>query len=161
MSTLSSKEKELVYGDLGYELVFIPRSLALELANTYTSLGTSQTWGEFKANVPAHVYEEVIERTSNSREAGKMPLPEDVFNSDDIFGYRDGDWPVWHRQEMLHWMPENIQEQYGTTQPSVLNGDYLELDPEKVHEIVKALEDQGYVCIEDVSLIREASYGNY
>jgi hypothetical protein len=158
MSMLSSSNKELVYGShsrLGKGPIFIPKGLALELATIHLALAKSQTWGELATNVPAHAYEEII-KDRNKWESQGIPLPEDAFDVGYISSYSDGDWPAWPQQEMLEWMPEDIQQQYGKIRGTAFNRNFLELDSAKTSEIVNALENRGYVCIEDVSLVLQA-----
>ena len=81
---------------------------------------------------------------------------EDAFDAIDIPGYEDGDWPLWPLQEMLDWMPKDIQQRFGKVVPSAVNGDCLELISEKADEIVKALESRGFSCAEDESLVMRA-----
>src|SRR5258708_23115524 len=157
MNESAGKKREIVYGNGNGGLMFLPKDLALELTQIYTALNTSKTWGEFKANVPAHVYEEVIEGMKDDEDPEALPQSEDAFNPHSIPAYEEGDWPIWTLQYMLEWIPEDIQQQFGSVETSATSGPCLELISEKTHEIVKALEKQGYICIEDVSLVESAS----
>ena len=151
------KTREIIYGNSNGELVFMPKDLALELVQIYSALSASKTWSEFKANVPVHVYEEVIKGMKDDEDPETVPQSEDTFDPHSIPAYEDGDWPIWPLQEMLEWMPKDIQQQFGTVETSATSGSCLVLYPEKTHEIVEALEKQGYRCFEDVSLIESAS----
>lgn len=156
MSKPSPKNREVVYANCNGELVFLPKDLALELAQIRAALDTSKTWGEFQANVPAHVYEEIMAGMKDDEDPEALPQPEDAFDVNDIPGYDDGDWPIWPLQYMLDWMPRDIQQQFGRVVPSAVNGDSLELMPEKADELVRALESQGFRCTEDESLVIRA-----
>jgi hypothetical protein len=156
MGKQSPETTEIVYADCSGELIFLPKNLALELAQIWTALNNSKTWGEFQANVPDHVYEEIMAEMKDDEDPEALPDPENAFDSDAIPGYDDGDWPTWPLQYMLEWMPEDIQQQYGKVVPSAVNGDCLELLEEKAGEIVLALEKRGYTCTEDESLVIRA-----
>ena len=78
MKEQPGKNREIVYGDCNGELIFLPKDLALELAQIHTALNTSKTWAEFKANVPAHVYEEVIEGMKDDEDPEALPQSEDA-----------------------------------------------------------------------------------
>lgn len=78
------------------------------------------------------------------------------FEASDIRGYDDGDWPAWPEQEMLEWVPNDIQARYGREVESVINGPYLELLSARTAEIVAAFEAHGYQCREDLRLIQRA-----
>jgi hypothetical protein len=67
MSKHSAKSREVVYADCNGELVFLPKELALELAQIRAALDISKTWGEFQATVPARVFEEIMAATSRPR----------------------------------------------------------------------------------------------
>jgi hypothetical protein len=152
----SAKNREVVYADYNDELIFLPIELALELAQIRTALDNSKTWGEFQANVPAHVYEEIMEGMKDDEDLEALPQPDDTFDAHAIPGYDDGDWPIWPLQEMLNWMPKDIQHRFGKVVPSALNGDCLELTAGKTDEIVRALESRGFSCTEDESLVIRA-----
>jgi len=156
MSKSSPKNREVVYADCNGELVFLPKDLALELAQIQTALDNSKTWGEFQANVPAHAYEEIMAGMKDDEDPETLPQPGDTFDPDAIPGYDDGDWPIWPLQYMLEWIPKDIQQQFGTVETSATSGPCLILMPEKTDEIVKALEKQGYSCTEDELLVRQA-----
>ncbi len=89
---------EVVYGEIQDGLVFIPVEEARELAGLREALGTSKTWGEFRARVPKERYEEALERLpqNEEREEGEEveePAPEARFAPEEIGGFADGDWP--------------------------------------------------------------------
>lgn len=80
------------------------------------------------------------------------------FDPDSIPGYADGDWPAWPARDMLHWMPEEVKNEYGRVDSSVLNGFFLWLDPDMKHEIASALENHVYQRREDDDFVALA-YG--
>lgn len=147
---------EIVYGNRHGDLIFIPKDLAEDLATLHFALETSKTWGEFKANAPDQMYEEVIALVNDDDNPEVLPQPEETFDSASIPGYADGDWPLWPRQYMLEWIPKDIQVRFSRILDSVLNGEYLQFDPENTQEIVELLEKHGYSCSEDLPLIESA-----
>ncbi len=156
MSTQIPNNMELVYGNRHGELIFIPKDLAEDLATLHFALETSKTWGEFKANVPDRMYEEVIALVRDDENPELLPQPEETFDSDSIPGYADGDWPLWPRQYMLEWVPKDIQEHFGNIVFSIFNGPYLQFYSENTQEIVEVLEKHGFSCSEDVALVESA-----
>lgn len=153
--------QEIVYSARTGQLILIPKARALELAGIHHALKIAQTWGEFKSLIPAHIYEEVVEMMRDDFDEGEEivePAPESPFAPEAVPGYGDGDFPGWPAQEMLDWMPEDIQEQFGEVRTSVLSGDFLEIAPAHEREVVAALEARGYHCVADVALI-EKTYG--
>lgn len=156
MSSGSGERQALVYGyrqDLAEGLVFMPEDRARELEKIWAAVNEAKTWGEFQARVP-DAYAAILERWQEDEE--DAPSAGKPFEASRIPGLDDGDWPGWPAQEMLDWLPEDIQERYGRVEVSVLNGDYLELPPSQAGEIAAALEAQGYRCREDQELVRRA-----
>lgn len=86
-----------------------------------------------------------------------MPIDSDKFESDWLPGFTDGDWPEWPAQEALRWVPRDIQQRFGKSASSVINGPFLTLDPSKANEIIAAMEELGYVCERNDLLVRLAS----
>lgn len=68
----------------------------------------------------------------------------------------EADWPGWPQQEMLTWMPPDIQI-YGRKVWTTINGPYLVFPPQMKRQIVKELRAYGYTCTEDVDLVGRAS----
>lgn len=150
METQTTRDKELVYGDSGWgSLVFLQR----DLADLYATLAKSNTWGELKASLSADDYHEAIERafwlTDKAYESQAMPQPEEEFNLYEVSNYCSTDWPDFPLQAMVEWMPADIQEQYGEVKWTMFDGPHLSIDAEQKDEIIQALEEQGYICIED------------
>jgi hypothetical protein len=149
-------QQRLVFGYLHDEaLIFVPEREAVELAELRRAVGTARTWGELKANIPPKRWRQV----ASAFEVGDERLPSDdePFDADHVPGYADGDWPDWPAQRMLEWMPSEVRERFGKLELSVLNGEYLALDPARESEIVSALRKAGYDCRPDDRLVREAS----
>jgi hypothetical protein len=186
MTENEAEEKNLVYGEAGGSLVFIPRRSALELANLRGALDTSKTWGELKSRISVERYEQIINphfenfydemdmdveltleeakaefqsrKTNKDLKIGeRAPEDSDAFDSGFVYGLSDGDWPEWPAQEMVEWVPEEIQEQFGRVVATRLNGDYLEFDGSKEAEIVAAFKELGYLCERDDVLVCKAS----
>ena len=168
----AAKPIELVYGLTEWGLVFIPRGRAERLAAIHAALRHSKTWGEFRRRVGESEYQQVTEgrRTfedwcdldleeateeelrSAREQFRKLPIghrvpdDDDPFDSSNVPGFCDGDYPPWPAQEMLQFVPYDIQQEYGEYCDSVLNGDYLGLDPEQEEAIVAAFTRHGYQC---------------
>jgi hypothetical protein len=150
----NQQDLEIVYGEIYESLAFIPKKRALELAQIHYALQHSKTWGEFKSRVPQRVYDSIMQYFRMDGE----PTPEDVepFSSEKVPGYLDGDFPGWPAQEMLAWVPEAIQEEYGSVESSAFGEPCFEFDPGMELEIVSALQEMSYRCNKDEKLVREA-----
>lgn len=86
-----------------------------------------------------------------------MPIDSDRFKAEQLPGFSDGDWPEWPAQQALDWVPPEIQRRFGKTNSSVLNGPFLELDPQRAAEIIAAMEEVDYVCERNDALVQSAS----
>lgn len=148
MST--SDDKTLVYGVGLTRLIFMPRQRALDIAQAYEAVDSSATWGELMNRLPSYMRDELVDFFEEA------PDGSEAFERDDVPGLADGDWPGFPAQEMLEWMPRDIQQRFGKIETTVFNGDYLELDSSREQEIVVALEQNGFECIADQQLIGRA-----
>jgi hypothetical protein len=143
--------ERVVYGVVQDSLVFIPVDDAEELANVHHALNVSTTWGEFRTSVPSDVYDEVLELIWGDEPDGGAP-----FSACDIPAVSDGDWPAWPAQEMLRWVPNEIQEQFGRVESSMHNGEFLTFDIRRQAQIVAAFERNGCECRNDEVLVNRA-----
>jgi hypothetical protein len=140
----------------GLEVVMIPQEEAESLARLHRALDRAATWGEFKRLAPREHYDDAVSRWMESNEEQEQPAPDQPFDAHDIPGRSDGDWPAWPAQDMLAWVPEEVQTRFGRPQASMLNGSWLSLRGEAIEEIIAAMERLGYRCRRDEALIARA-----
>jgi hypothetical protein len=126
-------------------LVVIPRSEARRLATLNDALENARTWGEFLDAVRGDV---ATMRELAAKFGEEVPAREVQFDPNDIYGFADGDWPVWPLQKMLEWLPDSMQ-QLGTVQTTAINGLMLEIDPDLVDDVIEALAAEGFEGYED------------
>lgn len=178
--------KDLIYGERGGALVFMPRHLAVELKSLWDALHSSKTWGELKRRIGVERYAEILtpyfenfydnlnsdtdltreqamerfESLKNQKEieiGDRAPDGSDAFNIGMVHGLDDGDWPEWPAQEMLNWVPHEIQSRFGHVATSVFNGDFLKFEVAREAAIVDAFHSLGYHCEKNQALIDQAS----
>src|SRR5919107_6311312 len=120
-----ARQDDIVYGEVTDSLVFIPKEEAIELGQVYKALRTANTWGEFKERSPTDKYKEavefaweVLEEEGAVSENNKEPDAEAEFDPDHHLGYENMDWPSWPAQNMLDWVPEEIQTRFGSSKPT-------------------------------------------
>ena len=87
----------------------------------------------------------------------RFPDDTDPFDSQEVPGVDDCDWPGRPAQIMLDWVPKEIQEKYGSMESTRLNGEFLTLDPRNERKITAAFRRAGYRCTRDDVLIQRAS----
>ena len=168
----------LVYGDVQDSLVFIDEEEARDLVQLHRALGRARTWGEFKAQAPSHWYEDAVERLkeqfldelqyeddesdSTEEPTFEEPAPEQAFDAEEIPGHVDGEWPGFPHVSMGSWVPDEVQDRFGSmTHSWGLDATYwIVLAPEHEEEIVSVMREHGYDCVRDDDLVWEASgYG--
>ena len=169
-------EKELVYGSGAAGLTFMPLRAAQENVAVLRTLANAKTWGEVRLGMPTKAYYERYLANSMhykgpSRPADGQDLTpfyiadETPFTPNDVFWYDDWTcFPSHAEIDMSVWMPKEIQEKYGKTRKyyscggnPVPPGNILDLDDDRVDEIVADLEVAGFVCREDDDLISNAT----
>jgi hypothetical protein len=116
-------------------LVVMPVAEARRLARLNDALADSSTWREFLSRVASDG-----ETTGylEDQYGGELPRPDDPFDPEDIPGFRDGDWPLWPKAEMLYWIPPSVRA-LGTVKDSLLSGSFLHLDEARRDEVVAAM----------------------
>jgi len=160
------QEKTLVYGITNLGLLFEPESRAKELADGNRALLTAKTWGEFKSLVSKEIYEFYLVNSSyyegpdEAEDGDYTPYdipPETPFTPNDVVTYDAV--PGYPEIEMSEWMPEEIQEKFGTKMRyaamdmNVPDGDILVLKEKQMDKIVTELEKLGYTCKRDDDLL--------
>jgi len=133
---------EILYrvGGDGYEgVLFARRKDAEDVAQIRKALENSKTWGEFRTNLPSGEWEQNLELCF-----ADFPADDKAFDTDDVPGYGDGDYPQWLKQTQLEWFPPVLIEKYAEVQNSVVNGQMLELPADKAEEIPVDLRAMGH-----------------
>jgi hypothetical protein len=178
-------EREIIYGVTNGCVVVLPSQRALELAAIHEALRSTtwkefesrvsaEVYEEYREksgvdelpNFEEFYSEELKSRPGLSQEEAfwqfvalrsdeRTALPDDPFPGYDIGPICDGDWPGWPEQEMLSWVPADIQERYGNVRCSVLNGDFLQFSAD-AGVVADALRRHGYQCRRDDALVARA-----
>jgi len=149
---------DLVFGEYrDDELVFIPRRRAMDLAKVRQALELSKTWSEFISALP-EIYRFAIEDWIDAAhlEGRQPPAMSDSFDRMSINMVREGRWPESPAEEMLDWVPWEIQDRCGTVLSNRRGGKYLHLPGSHTEMIEAAFRQRGYRCTEDTLLVRRA-----
>ena len=83
------------------------------------------------------------------------PVGDTPFVGEDLYG-GDGEWPDWPDQDMLNWVPEEIQSKLGERTFSFVSGPCLRFSKNNENEIVRAFQDHRYAVEKDERLVSEA-----
>jgi hypothetical protein len=150
-----SRSHSVVYGTIGDDLVFIPEPRARFLAKVWHALLTSNTWGALKKRAPRTAYDEIREHNADALEPSEM-RPTAVFDYYEMTGVPSGDYPGFPRQEMLAWLPEDIQLDFGHAGTTALTGEFLRLNPDDATAILRRLQQAGFRCRRNQRLMDQA-----
>ena len=148
----------LVYGLFGESLfVAMPEERAEQLAQARQAERSATTWGEYRAGLPSPLREQLETNLRGSAD-GRIPPDEAGFDPMDVPGAADL-WPGWAPNEMLDWVPPELQERFGRRAVNT-NGDaWLAVDPADGPAFIAALRALGYPCREDAVLVLKAHGG--
>ncbi len=161
----------LVYGDVQDGLVFIDEEEAHDLVQLHRALDRARTWGEFRAQAPSHWYDSAVERLKeqwldeiedDEDDAYEGPAAEQEFDAARIPGHTDGEWPTYPHVSMGSWVPDEVQDRFGSMTHSwgPDQSYWIVLAPEEEDQIVAAMREHGYDCVRDDDLVWEAcGYG--
>ncbi|HYE76575.1 MAG TPA: hypothetical protein VEI97_01185 [bacterium] len=149
---------EIVYGEYMGSLLFLPVPLANQRIAIFEALNSAATWGEFRREVPEELWADIVATWEDEGE--RVPAVQELFDPDLLPGYSAGDWPRW--PDSLDWVPLAVKELHQQGASSLLEGPYLEFDPELEERVVDLFESLGYGTVRDDALIDLASGGyNY
>jgi hypothetical protein len=110
-----------------------------------TAIESSKTWGEFRRALGEGDYHDVLREMSEAiAEPVEVPDDDDPFVSSRIPGDDDGDYPQWLQQKMDELIPADILAKFGEPVATMLNGDYVHIDPSFERRIIYALRKRGY-----------------
>ncbi len=133
------------YGSNGEHcVVFAPQDRAEYVAQIYSSLRDSETWGEFKNNLPKGEWKRYFTEVFD-----EPPGEDEAFDADQVPGHPDGDYPPWLAQKQLGWFPSELIRQYdGEVGRTVLNGPSLNLPAVRAEAIAEDLRAMGHTVEE-------------
>lgn len=131
-------------------LVFAPPGHALEVGVVHKAIQTAKTWGDFKRMIPLSHKERLEE---NFAESEGPPTDDELYNSEWLPGYFDGDYPMWLQSYMHCWIPAKILNEFGNYKNTSFNGDYFEIPHENLDGISAALDVAGFAVLEAKNLL--------
>ncbi|MBK8906698.1 MAG: hypothetical protein IPM60_01960 [Rhodospirillales bacterium] len=143
-SVVFKRREDLYYREARGSLVFAGRSTAEHVHRIHEALRSAETWGAFKAALPAGEWDDIAERYRAADEDEDLPADDAPFSSADVPGVCDGDYPVWLQAEIDLVLPEDLLHRFAKRENSVLNGPFFTIDPEHEDALVRELRSRGY-----------------
>lgn len=126
-------------------LVVIPETEARRLANLNDAIEESRTWGEFLPRVRDDP--DTQEYLARHFEDG-LPPSEQSFDSSELPGFDDGDWPAWPEYKMREWLPASVRA-LGRMAPVATGGSVVHIDETLMNQVTEAFAAEGIECNED------------
>jgi hypothetical protein len=80
---------------------------------------------------------------SYDQQGERRPRGSDEFSCDSVPGYSDGDYPPWLQAEMDAF-DEDVWREFGTSEPTMLNGDFWLIPKQKRRAVCAALRARGW-----------------
>ena len=121
---------------------------ATYVADIHKAISTARTWGEFRNLMPFKEYRRlVIDYFGEPGNLQAVPADDEKFDSSDIWGYDDGDYPPWLQAEIGQVLPPDLLDQYAQPIGTRLNGDYYHIEECAFVALKAELEARGYELV--------------
>ncbi len=165
----------LVYGNIDNNLVFSPESEAIALARRWYAIRNATTWQDFIDFTSEDTFNQLIyeilealelvdlypnylmgEDLSNYITDLHLPQPEDAFTTDVLPGFEEGTYMPVPAQEIISWLPEELQDNLGQFDHHGVFEFVYRIDPEKEMMVVQSLEAAGFLCKKNQELMEQA-----
>ena len=129
------------------EAVFAPADIARRMDRVFRAIEASKTWGGLARRMPKEDYEQLM-RQQFDEDGEPRPPASARFESTDIGGYADGDYPIWLQAIMDQWLPVDLLKKYASKESTMLSGSYWAIAEENVAALVADLRARGFVVTE-------------
>lgn len=172
---MSTAAITLVYGTINNNMVIVPEADALALARKWEAIHTATTWEEFIALTSRETFDDLIleiletlghvalfpqylmgEDLSNYITDLHLPQPEDPFTTSILPGFDEGEFMPNPAQEIIAWLPDDLQEHLGEIVLDDESGFIYRIDPEQTPLVVASLQASGYATRADQLLVEQA-----
>ena len=128
------------------DLVFATPARAEEIGALHTAITRSLTWGAFQAAMPPEEYERIVEIAFD--EAGlERPSADAPFESEQVPGFCDGDYPPWLQKEMADVLPAEVVSRFCRWEATCINGHVLRLEEKYRPRVIAMLLRAGYEVV--------------
>lgn len=124
-------------------VVFADPERAEHIAAIHEAIRTSETWGQFRSQMPPDEIEELMASTFDD-EGEARPKDTDSFSGEALPGWTDGDYPPWLQQEQADVLPQRILETFAQRVSTSINGSYWHMPEEASGDVCKALCALGF-----------------
>lgn len=174
-AAMSTPAITLVYGNINNNLVILPEADALLLARKWEAIHTANTWADFIRLTSQETFDDLVleiletlghealfpqylmgEDLSNYITDLHLPQPEDPFTTSILPGFDEGEYMPNPAQEIIAWLPEDLQEHLGEIVLDDESGFIYRIDPEQTPLVVASLQASAYLTRLDQNLVEQA-----
>ena len=146
----SKRKKQLVYGIVNDNIIFIEEHRALALAALQDAVHASVTWAEAMSYLPTDFQKEVRDRLPEDAEP---PADNAPFNPGILAFYGD-EWPF-PNQDMLDFLPRSVLD-LGTVDETVLSGPRVDIPSHAKDPALALLANRGWMTTRNDVLVARA-----
>lgn len=128
--------------------VFIAEEKYAEyLHRIYRALHISQSWGDFKTNMPRDEYSRLIKWIfeDNPYPRPKMTAP---FSPQQIPGWEEGDYPPWSKQLVEKSIPIDLLHKYAKRESGMVSGSWWTIEAANWPALKSELESRAFTLTE-------------
>jgi hypothetical protein len=123
-------------------LVFAHPDRAAYIHGIHSAIENSTHWADFRTAVPEVEYSRIMRYFDERGE--RRPADNDLFDSERLPGYSDGDYPPWLQKEMASVIPEEILSKFGILKQTFVNGHFWFIPASAMEAICEALAEAGF-----------------
>jgi hypothetical protein len=170
-----NKQEVLIYGQIDNNLIFAPEADTLALARKWYAVKNAKTWQDYIDFTSQDDFEQLIfevletlgysdlfpnylmgEDLSAYITDLYLPQPDDPFTTSILPGFDEGEYFAIPAQEMLAWLPEELQDNLGQIDRHPVYEFVYRIEPENELMVLQTLEAAGYLCKKNQELMEQA-----
>ena len=140
--------------DYGNAIVIALEADARRVDAINKAIKTAETWGEFRAMLPAGEWVTIVEYLDPDELVTSF-ADDHPFDNERLPGYSEREYPVWLMQRMLDILPEDILEKYADISAGMMtSGNVCYIEEDSLEDICRELEERGFI-------MQDGSYLDY
>lgn len=168
-------QQTLLYGIIEDNLVLAPEAEAMAQARLWHAIKNAETWQDFIDFTSQETFDalmlEILEVLGHEALYTQylmgedlssyitdlyLPLPDDAFSTDLLPGFEEGTYMPVFAQEMIAWLPEDLQEHLGQIDRHPIHEFIYRIEPDKAEIVVQTLAAAGFEVKLNQELMEQA-----
>jgi hypothetical protein len=172
---MQTHHTHLVYGEINNNLIFIPEEEALRSQKIWHAINNANTWQDFIDLTSEEEFDQIVfeilefldhgnlfaeykmgQDLSTYVEGLHLPQPDDLFTTEVLPGFEEGEFMPRADQEIIGWLPEEMLENIGEIKTSEEGIFYYKIEPKHIELVIQTFDAAGFKCIPNQKLIEAA-----